>query len=157
MGTPREIIVNTDTVGISFDKFYSQIDRIASNIKLTNDIENKDIAIRLHNDEIPLITLNVGTDGKLYIVITKSAYLQCEPSGPLTFVINSYEKLIEFRERMKNIVRTTFNTTTDPIGDAECVVNTEGVITCITYFDLMVKNIGRGRDFNPIVYIRSEI
>ena len=158
MENPREIIVNTNTIGMAFSKFCSSINSITNTIKLTNDIEDKDIAIRLHDDSIPLINICIGTDGRIYIVITKSVFMQCEPNGPLTFVINSYQKLIEFINHTRSIYNSgVFNHAVNPIEDAECVVNTEGLITHITYFDLLVKNINRGKDFNPIIYIRSEV
>ena len=150
-------IVNTNTVGMSFKSFYECVEKISEPF-ISDKIKPSDINIRLDRDEnkIPLISIQIGTDGGVYTVFTESKFLQVCPNGPLTFVLNSYKNLIDFKEKIDSYHKNTFNSMSNPINTSECVHNIDGVITHVTHFDLLVKGIDQ-EDKSIIIYIRSEI
>ena len=90
MNTTNDFIINTNTVGVSFKSFYECIVKISETF-ISDGINPEKINIRLDRDEnkIPLISIQIGTDGGVYTVFTESKSLQVCPNGPLTFVLNS--------------------------------------------------------------------
>lgn len=153
----NEIIINTNTVGMSFKTFYECVKKISETF-ISDGIDYEKINIRLDRDEnkIPLIHIQIGTDGGVYTVFTESKTLQCFPAGPLTFVLNSYKNLIDFKEKIDSYHKNTFNSMSNPIDTSECVHNIDGIITHVTHFDLLVKRIDQD-DKSITIYIRSEI
>ena len=157
MNTTNEFIINTNTVGISFNTFYGCIKKISETF-ISDGVNPEKINIRLDRDEnkIPLIHIQIGTDGGVYTVFTESKNLQCSPAGPLTFVLNSYKNLIDFKEKIDSYHKNTFNSMSNPIDTSECVYNIDGIITHVTHFDLLAKRIDQ-TDKSITIFIRSEV